>query len=46
MIEENTTEQRKDAFIETPFGFTYASALGLASVSLIWFLSGLLISLF
>jgi hypothetical protein len=46
MTEEKTTVQKKEAFIETPIGLTYASALGLASVIFFWFFSGLLISLF
>lgn len=46
MTEEKTTVQKKEAFVETPIGLTYASALGLASVIFFWFFSGLLISLF
>jgi hypothetical protein len=46
MTEENSTIRKKNVFKETSLTLIYASAFALASIGLIWLLSGLLISLF
>jgi hypothetical protein len=46
MIGKNSTARGKNVFKETSLTLIYASVFALASIGLIWVLSGLLISLF